>query len=87
MKSAANMAGATVLGDNWHNFGVGCGITGVVMLSESHMSIHTWPEHGYAAIDIFMCGNCNPRDTVESLVQYFEPIDYTDNHLVRGIIE
>ena len=53
---AANAAGATVLNSHFHHFGEAQGVTGVVLLMESHMSIHTWPEHGYAAIDLFMCG-------------------------------
>lgn len=50
------IAGATVIGLYLHHFGPGQGVTGVVLLAESHMSIHSWPEHGYAAIDIFLCG-------------------------------
>ena len=53
---AACAAGATVLNSHFHHFGEAQGVTGVVLLMESHMSIHTWPEHGYAAIDLFMCG-------------------------------
>ena len=53
---AADAASATVLNSHFHHFGEAQGVTGVVLLMESHMSIHTWPEHGYAAIDLFMCG-------------------------------
>ena len=42
-------------------FGPGLGVTGVVLLAESHISIHTWPENGFAAADIFMCGAAQPR--------------------------
>ena len=52
--AAADAAGARVLSAHFHHFGEGAGVTGVVMLSESHISIHTWPEHGYAALDVFM---------------------------------
>lgn len=70
-RKGAEEAGATVLGSNFHHFGDGYGITGVVILSESHMSIHTWPEKNYCAIDIFMCGDCDPRKTLKVLDLYF----------------
>lgn len=52
---AAAAAGATLLEVRLHDFGEGQGVTGVALLAESHISIHSWPEHGYAAIDIFLC--------------------------------
>ncbi len=57
---AAAAAGARVLGARFHPFGPGQGVTGVLLLAESHISIHTWPEHGYAAVDVFMCGDAQP---------------------------
>lgn len=60
-------AGATVLHSHFHKFGEDGGITGVVVLAESHASVHTWPEYGYAAVDVFMCGNCDPRIAVENI--------------------
>jgi len=60
LRQAALAAGATVLDSNFHDFGEGCGCTGVIVLAESHISIHTWPENNYAALDIFMCGDCDP---------------------------
>ncbi len=56
LRDAAAAAGATVLDVRLHRFGPGAGVTGVALLAESHISIHSWPEHGYAAIDIFLCG-------------------------------
>ena len=56
----APAAGARVLGARFHPFGPGQGVTGVLLLAESHISIHTWPEHGYAAVDVFMCGDAQP---------------------------
>ncbi|MEG3182387.1 adenosylmethionine decarboxylase [Sphingomonas sp. LT1P40] len=53
---AAQAAGATLLEVRLHAFGPGMGVTGVALLAESHISIHTWPEHGTACVDIFMCG-------------------------------
>ena len=60
LRTAAEKSGATTLNSFFHHFGGDHGVTGVVALAESHISIHTWPEHGYAAIDIFVCGKCNP---------------------------
>ena len=58
---ACKAAGATVLHSHFHHFGGDYGVTGVIVLSESHCSIHTWPEYGYASIDIYMCGAADPR--------------------------
>lgn len=61
LRSAAAAAGARVLHSHFHGFGEGQGVTGVVLLAESHISIHTWPEDGFAAVDIFMCGASQPQ--------------------------
>ncbi|MFV0359161.1 adenosylmethionine decarboxylase [Tropicimonas sp.] len=58
LKGAAQAAGARVLGAHFHRF-AGGGVTGVLLLAESHISIHTWPENDYAAVDVFMCGAAN----------------------------
>ncbi|MFV0623305.1 adenosylmethionine decarboxylase [Sphingomonas sp. ac-8] len=66
LRAAAAAAGATLLDVRLHAFGPGQGITGVALLAESHISIHSWPEHGYAAVDIFLCGHrCDPDAAVE----------------------
>jgi len=72
LKKLAVEIGATVLTENWHHFGEGFGFTGVVVLAESHMTIHTWPEHGVAAIDIFTCGNVEPRDALDKIYDFFD---------------
>ena len=56
LRRAAEAAGATILQAHFHHFGPAMGVTGVLMLAESHISIHTWPETHFAALDIFMCG-------------------------------
>lgn len=57
LEQAAAAARATVLYRRFHTFGGAGGVTGVLLLAESHISIHTWPEHRYAAADIFLCGH------------------------------
>ena len=68
LRAAATAAGATVIGMHLHHFGPGQGVTGVAILAESHMSIHTWPEHAYAAVDIFMCGRSNHIDAALDVI-------------------
>lgn len=76
-------AGATVIFSHIHPFSGG-GVTGVVGLSESHMSIHTWPEHGYAAIDVFMCGEMQPEKAIPRLKEQFQPGMVNIKMIVRG---
>lgn len=66
MVGAAKAAGATVVGSMFHTF-TPQGVSGVVVIEESHLSIHTWPEHGYAAVDFFTCGDCLPEKAREVL--------------------
>lgn len=56
LRRAADAAHVRVLGVSLHHFGPGMGVTGVALLAESHISIHTWPEDGLAAVDVFVCG-------------------------------
>lgn len=85
MVRAAEDAGATVLNVNLHHFGEGMGVTGVVMLSESHLSIHSWPEFHYAAIDVFVCGEADPHRAIESLKRAFSPSKAEISEHKRGI--
>lgn len=68
LRAAADAARATLIDLRLHAFGPGQGITGVALLAESHISIHSWPEHRYAAIDIFVCGDrCDPEAALATL--------------------
>ena len=60
MCDAAVKIGATVLGEKFHHF-TPQGVSGTVVIAESHLSIHTWPEVGYVAVDIFTCGGLDPN--------------------------
>ena len=73
LRGAARDAGATVLHAHFHRFHASGGVSGVVVLAESHIGIHTWPERAFAAIDIFMCGECDPHDAVPALRDAFAP--------------
>lgn len=71
LRRAAQAAGATVLHEHFHHFSP-TGVSGVIVLAESHISIHSWPEQNYAAIDIFMCGDCKPSLALTSLQTAFQ---------------
>jgi S-adenosylmethionine decarboxylase len=83
---AAQRAGATVLGAEFHHFQPNGGVSGVVVLAESHISIHTWPERGYAALDVFMCGACRPIETVAAVKEAFRPSQMALNEIRRGVV-
>lgn len=85
LKNAVIDAGATLLGIDLHDFGDRAGFTGVAILAESHISIHTWPEHGYAAIDVFMCGDAQPEKCIEALKRYFKPKQVSQQLIRRGL--
>ncbi len=67
MKSCAVEAGATLVSSHFHRFAPQ-GVSGVVVIAESHLTIHTWPEHGYAAIDVFTCGKSSIADQIAKLL-------------------
>lgn len=73
LREAAVTAGATILHSHFHHFSPNGGVSGVVVLAESHISIHTWPERDFAAIDIFMCGDCDPHRSIPVLRAAFQP--------------
>ena len=86
LREAAVTAGATILHSHFHHFTPNGGVSGVVVLAESHISIHTWPERNFAAIDIFMCGACNPHDAIPVLHRAFHPGRLELNEERRGLM-
>ncbi len=84
LRAAATACGASVLQIMLHHFGTGCGVTGVALLAESHLSIHTWPERNYAALDIFLCGSKSADPAVAVLTDYFRPSRITRQNMARG---
>ncbi len=69
LRQAIKNVGAHVLSCYFHHFGGEGGVTGVLLLTESHISIHTWPEHCFAAVDIFLCGTSSPAQVAQYLEQ------------------
>jgi len=82
---AATKARATVLGNSFHKFSPQ-GVSGVVVIAESHLSIHTWPEFGYAAVDVFTCGDrAMPHRAADYLIEAFAPTRHEIKAIPRGI--
>ena len=73
LRAAAIATGATILHSHFHHFSPNGGVSGVVGLAESHISIHTWPERDFAALDIFVCGDCDPHQAIPVIQAAFEP--------------
>ena len=86
LREGAEVAGATILHSHFHHFSPNGGVSGVVVLAESHISIHTWPERDFAAIDIFMCGECNPYLGLPALRAAFKPSSVNLGEQRRGLI-
>ncbi|MCD8494178.1 MAG: adenosylmethionine decarboxylase [Alphaproteobacteria bacterium] len=86
IERSARAAGATILHSYYHPFGEGMGVSGVTVLSESHISIHTWPERNFASLDIFMCGACDPDVALAELVRSFKPGSVERSLNRRGVI-
>jgi S-adenosylmethionine decarboxylase proenzyme len=85
MMAAATGAGATVMGDSFHHFNPH-GVSGVVVIAESHLTIHTWPEYAYAAADIFTCGTTvEPAKAAEVLVERLGARNHEITEIRRGI--
>lgn len=84
--SAAKKAKATVIDISFHEFNP-FGISGMVVIAESHLSVHTWPEYGYAAVDIFTCGDLiKPEVAAASIIERFESRNPSMVEMKRGIL-
>ncbi len=76
--------GATLLHIHMHHFTPNGGVSGVAVLAESHISVHTWPERDYAAFDVFMCGDAKPELAVGILQKAFNPSRIEVGENLRG---
>ena len=84
--SAAEEVGATILGESFHKFSPQ-GVTGVLPIAESHLCVHTWPEYGFAAVDVFTCGQTfDPNQVAEFLIEQFGSKDPSIMVVTRGIM-
>jgi len=83
---AVNACGATILNIDLHLFSPNGGVSGIAVLQESHLSIHTWPEYEYAAIDLFVCGTIDPFPAVSVLKEEFQPNKIEVKEIKRGIL-
>jgi S-adenosylmethionine decarboxylase len=87
LKEAARQADATIVDSVFHHYNPH-GLSGVVVIAESHLSIHTWPEYGYAAVDVFTCGDrVKPEDAVKLITERLEAHNCSMIELRRGIVE
>jgi S-adenosylmethionine decarboxylase len=86
LRESVDACHATLLHIHLHHFSPNGGVSGVAVLAESHISIHTWPERGYAALDIFMCGACDPYNALPVLRRYFGDVRVQLGEQRRGLI-
>ncbi len=85
LRACVETSGATLLHIHLHEFTPNGGISGVAVLAESHISVHTWPERRYAAFDVFMCGAADPHATIPILRRAFRPGRLTVTEQLRGV--
>ncbi len=84
LRRCVEVAGATLLHIHLHHFTPNGGVSGVAVLSESHISIHSWPEADYAALDVFMCGDAQPHLAIDILGEAFDADDVVVKEHLRG---
>jgi len=85
--AAASECGATVLGESFHQFNPQ-GVSGVMVIAESHLFIHTWPEYGYVAADIFTCGDSvQPEKAAQILIRKLGAKNHSIVEIQRGILD
>jgi S-adenosylmethionine decarboxylase len=84
MLNACHVANATILGVSSHKFEPQ-GVTVMVLLAESHISLHSWPEYNYVAIDVFTCGqNMDPKAAIDYLENRLKPSKIETRKIIRG---
>jgi len=87
MNEAARLAGATIVSQTFHHFSPH-GVSGAVIIAESHLSIHTWPEYGYAAVDLFTCGeSVDAEIAFRHLRESFKAKQVSTMEMRRGQVE
>jgi S-adenosylmethionine decarboxylase len=84
LRKCVAAAGATLLHIHLHHFEPNGGVSGVAVLAESHISIHSWPEANYAALDVFMCGEAKPEACIPVLREAFRPKNIAVGEHLRG---
>ena len=87
LRECIRASGATLLHIHLHHFTPNGGVSGVAVLAESHISVHTWPESGFAAFDVFMCGDADPHKAVDVLKRAFDPARVDVGEHLRGRME
>ncbi|TYP95365.1 S-adenosylmethionine decarboxylase [Fodinibius salinus] len=86
MLEATRASGATIISHDFHKFSPH-GVSGVIVIAESHVSIHSWPEYDYAAVDIFTCGNTINAEAIrDSLEKEFEAQHISEEEIERGVL-
>ena len=86
LTSAIVLSGATILNKQFHHFSPH-GVTFLYLLSESHLSIHTWPEKSYASIDMYTCGSSIPLIAISEIGKHLQCSDIHITHLNRGLYD
>ncbi|MCK4866383.1 MAG: adenosylmethionine decarboxylase [Gammaproteobacteria bacterium] len=84
LRDCVTACDANLLHIHLHHFSESGGISGVAVLAESHISVHTWPERNYAAFDVFMCGAAKPLNTIAILQDAFTPDELQVKEILRG---
>ena len=84
---AVSACKATLLRVDLHQFSPYGGISGMAIISESHISIHSWPEFSYAALDVFVCGDVDPYKSIAVFRERFETKNIQVMEIKRGILE
>ena len=87
LREAIKVSGATLLHIHLHHFTPNGGVSGVAVLAESHISIHTWPERDFVALDVFMCGDTQPEKAIRVFEKAFQTTKMDVSTHLRGVIE